>query len=297
MPRRTRYRESPGHQPEHPFPRRGCGGTGRPARDRRVMDTGSVNGEHFAVMAGAGFDSRMIAGGHQRMKDRLAQGAYLYTGARSLYAHRVGATVEVDGRRFFEEGSLACSPEMSAGSSAASMFSRRRSPATDFWSSEWSRPGIRSTGCGPSAVRCGRSHGRPHRTGCTGQQRRQDRSWCAHRVQRAAGLGRPLGRRHPELSCWPPSARAGAPQTASTRSATARTSGTGRPPSPSAACWWSWRPGSRSAIRSAPAPSRTVRAHRAAAVAAAPGDLAPVHRSHRHRQREPVPAAARDRRC
>lgn len=30
--------------------------------DRRVIDTGSVNGEHFAVMAGAGFDARMIAG-------------------------------------------------------------------------------------------------------------------------------------------------------------------------------------------------------------------------------------------
>ena len=29
--------------------------------DRRRMDTGSVNGEHFAVMAGAGFDARMIA--------------------------------------------------------------------------------------------------------------------------------------------------------------------------------------------------------------------------------------------
>ena len=28
--------------------------------DRRRLDTGSVNGEHFAVMAGAGFDARMI---------------------------------------------------------------------------------------------------------------------------------------------------------------------------------------------------------------------------------------------
>jgi len=29
--------------------------------DRRRMDTGSVNGEHFTVMAGAGFDARMIS--------------------------------------------------------------------------------------------------------------------------------------------------------------------------------------------------------------------------------------------
>ncbi len=28
---------------------------------RRQLDTGTVNGEHFAVMAGAGFDARMIA--------------------------------------------------------------------------------------------------------------------------------------------------------------------------------------------------------------------------------------------
>ena len=29
--------------------------------DRRRMDAGSVNGEHFTVMAGAGFDARMIS--------------------------------------------------------------------------------------------------------------------------------------------------------------------------------------------------------------------------------------------
>ena len=28
--------------------------------ERRRFDTGSVNGEHFALMAGAGFDARMI---------------------------------------------------------------------------------------------------------------------------------------------------------------------------------------------------------------------------------------------
>jgi diacylglycerol kinase (ATP) len=69
---------------------------------RRELDTGSVNGEHFAVMAGAGFDARMIAGADRTMKDRLGRAAYLYTGARSLFAHRVMASVEADGRPFFE---------------------------------------------------------------------------------------------------------------------------------------------------------------------------------------------------
>ena len=69
---------------------------------RRELDTGSVNGEHFAVMAGAGFDARMIATADRAMKDRLGRAAYLYTAARSLFARRLTATVDVDGRRFFE---------------------------------------------------------------------------------------------------------------------------------------------------------------------------------------------------
>ena len=74
---------------------------------RCAIDTGSVNGEHFAVMAGAGFDARMIAGADRAMKDRLGRAAYLYTGARSLFAPRVMATVKVDGQRFFE-GRVSC---------------------------------------------------------------------------------------------------------------------------------------------------------------------------------------------
>jgi len=75
--------------------------------DRRRLDTGSVNGEHFAVMAGAGFDARMIKQADRGMKDRIGRVAYLYTGARSLSAGRVKAVIEVDGRRFFK-GRVSC---------------------------------------------------------------------------------------------------------------------------------------------------------------------------------------------
>jgi diacylglycerol kinase (ATP) len=75
--------------------------------DRRRLDTGSVNGEHFAVMAGAGFDARMIKDAGRGMKDRIGRVAYLYAGARNLSARRVKATIEVDGRRFFE-GRISC---------------------------------------------------------------------------------------------------------------------------------------------------------------------------------------------
>ncbi len=75
--------------------------------DHRPLDTGSVNGEHFAVMAGAGFDARMIKQADRGMKDRIGRAAYLYTGARNLSAGRVKAVIEVDGRRFFK-GRVSC---------------------------------------------------------------------------------------------------------------------------------------------------------------------------------------------
>ena len=57
--------------------------------DRRQLDTGSVNGERFAVMAGAGFDARMIADADRGTKDRLGRAAYVVTGIRNLRARRV----------------------------------------------------------------------------------------------------------------------------------------------------------------------------------------------------------------
>ena len=74
---------------------------------RRPLDTGTVNGEHFAVMAGAGFDARMIAGADRAMKARLGRVAYLYAGARNLSVRPAKATVEVDGERFFK-GRVSC---------------------------------------------------------------------------------------------------------------------------------------------------------------------------------------------
>jgi diacylglycerol kinase (ATP) len=66
-----------------------------------------VNGEHFAVMAGAGFDARMIADADRGTKDRLGRAAYVVTGIRNLRARRVRTTIEVDGKRFFR-GKVSC---------------------------------------------------------------------------------------------------------------------------------------------------------------------------------------------
>jgi diacylglycerol kinase (ATP) len=69
--------------------------------DRRRLDTGSVNGERFMVMAGAGFDARMISEADRGAKDKLGRAAYVVTGIRNLAARRAKTTVEVDGRPFF----------------------------------------------------------------------------------------------------------------------------------------------------------------------------------------------------
>lgn len=75
--------------------------------DCRRLDTGMANGEHFAVMAGAGLDALMIDDADSGLKARLGRAAYLWTGARNLKANPVQGTVKVDGRRLYR-GSITC---------------------------------------------------------------------------------------------------------------------------------------------------------------------------------------------
>ena len=74
---------------------------------RRPLDTGSVNGEHFAVMAGAGFDALMIKDADRGLKDRIGRAAYLWTGTKNLTAERAKTSITVDGKRFFK-GRVSC---------------------------------------------------------------------------------------------------------------------------------------------------------------------------------------------
>jgi diacylglycerol kinase family enzyme len=74
---------------------------------RRKLDTGTVNGEHFTVMAGAGFDALMIREADGGMKDRIGRAAYLWTGAKSLNARPVKAKIELEGRKFYS-GQVSC---------------------------------------------------------------------------------------------------------------------------------------------------------------------------------------------
>jgi YegS/Rv2252/BmrU family lipid kinase len=75
--------------------------------DRRSLDTGTVNGEHFTVMAGAGMDVRMLQDAGEGLKDRFGRASYLWSGARNLAAKPVRVKVEVDGRQF-HSGKITC---------------------------------------------------------------------------------------------------------------------------------------------------------------------------------------------
>ena len=73
----------------------------------RALDVGVVQGEHFSVMAGTGFDALMIRDADKGMKDRLGRVAYIWTGARNLRHSSAMATVTVDGDPWFE-GMASC---------------------------------------------------------------------------------------------------------------------------------------------------------------------------------------------
>jgi diacylglycerol kinase (ATP) len=74
---------------------------------RHQFDLGVINGEHFAVMAGAGFDAVMIRDADGALKNRFGRAAYLWTGAKNLRAPRVEVRIRVDGHKWFN-GKASC---------------------------------------------------------------------------------------------------------------------------------------------------------------------------------------------
>ena len=74
---------------------------------RRQLDLGKVNGERFAVMAGAGFDALMIGDADGTLKDRLGRLAYIWTGTKNLREKPFRATIRVDGAHWYR-GKASC---------------------------------------------------------------------------------------------------------------------------------------------------------------------------------------------
>lgn len=74
---------------------------------RRRLDTGRINGERFAVMAGVGIDALMIRDADAGLKDRIGRVAYIATGAQHLGDRRSRMTVRVGDTRWFR-GEASC---------------------------------------------------------------------------------------------------------------------------------------------------------------------------------------------
>ena len=75
--------------------------------DTRHIDLGRFNGEHFAVMAGVGFDADMIQSANGTLKGRLGRLAYVWSGLRAVGAEAAHATIRLDGETWFE-GDATC---------------------------------------------------------------------------------------------------------------------------------------------------------------------------------------------
>jgi YegS/Rv2252/BmrU family lipid kinase len=71
--------------------------------ERRPLDLGVFNGEHFAVMAGVGFDGAMIHDADGKLKDRMGKLAYVWTGIRHVNGEPAKAKIRIDGTEWFHD--------------------------------------------------------------------------------------------------------------------------------------------------------------------------------------------------
>ena len=69
---------------------------------RRTLDVGKINGEHFAVMAGAGLDALMIRDS-DGLKDSVGRLAYVWTGVKNVRLAPVPMKIDVDGAPWFRD--------------------------------------------------------------------------------------------------------------------------------------------------------------------------------------------------
>jgi len=68
---------------------------------RRQLDLGWISGEHFAVLAGVGFDADMIRDADRRLKTRLGRVGYLWTGLRNTGMDPTQLKIKIDGTTWF----------------------------------------------------------------------------------------------------------------------------------------------------------------------------------------------------
>lgn len=76
--------------------------------DPRPIDVGRMNGAHFAVMSGAGFDALMIRDADEgALKERFGKVGYVVAGVKNRDVSPALATIELDGQLWYH-GDAAC---------------------------------------------------------------------------------------------------------------------------------------------------------------------------------------------
>jgi YegS/Rv2252/BmrU family lipid kinase len=73
----------------------------------RTLDVGKINGERFAVMAGAGLDANMIQEADGALKDRFGRLAYIWTASKSLRKEPFKARIEINDELWYK-GTASC---------------------------------------------------------------------------------------------------------------------------------------------------------------------------------------------
>ena len=97
----------------------------------RTLDVGKINGERFAVMAGAGLDAHMIHDADGGLKDRFGRLAYIWTASKNLRARAVQGANRHQRRALVQgQGQLRPARQRRARCSAASRRSTTPSPTT-----------------------------------------------------------------------------------------------------------------------------------------------------------------------
>ena len=67
------------------------------------LDVGKMNGEHFAVMAGAGLDARMIRDADGSPKETYGRLAYVWAASKNLRVEPFKARIEVNGDLWYDD--------------------------------------------------------------------------------------------------------------------------------------------------------------------------------------------------
>jgi len=73
----------------------------------RALDVGRINGERFAVMAGAGLDAHMIHEADAGLKDRFGRLAYIWTASKNLRTEPFEARVDINDELWYK-GKASC---------------------------------------------------------------------------------------------------------------------------------------------------------------------------------------------